>query len=104
MIRTFKDVIDAWRSECEAASDGFRRLADDIGTTPEHVKQMRRRDSIPSDYWPRAVRGARKRHIDGVTLELLARLRASRSERVKRGQKQKEARPKTGVQRSAVAA
>lgn len=57
-------LIDRWPSIAEFAGD--------VGCSYEAARQMRRRNSIPSAYWLRAVEAATARGIDGVSLEALA--------------------------------
>lgn len=47
-------------------------FADDIGVPYVTAKAMRRRSSIPSAYWLRAVEAAKARGVSNVTLEALA--------------------------------
>lgn len=61
---THADLINLWPSLSEFAAD----LSVEYGT----AKAMRRRSSIPSEYWLVVVRSAETREIDGVTLEALA--------------------------------
>jgi hypothetical protein len=48
-----------------------------ISVTTEHAASMRRRGSIPSAYWLLLVTKAAERGIEGVTLEVLAKLAAT---------------------------
>jgi hypothetical protein len=61
---THADIINLWPSLTDFAAD----LSVEYGT----AKAMRRRGSIPSEYWLAVVRKAESREIDGVTLEALA--------------------------------
>lgn len=70
MFHSHKTIIDAWPD--------LHSFAVDIEATYEAAKQMRRRENIPSEYWSSAVAGAERRKIDGVTLERLADIAASR--------------------------
>ena len=70
MFHSHKSIIDAWPD--------LHAYAVDIQATYEAAKQMRRRENIPSEYWADAVAGASKRGIEGVTLERLAAIAASR--------------------------
>lgn len=58
-----RDVIDRWPS--------LRAFADDIGETYNTTKAMRRRGSIPVEYWPRVVASAVARGIEGISYETL---------------------------------
>jgi len=52
---------------------GLDHLANALGTTRAHVRQMRNRNSIPSHHWDRLVADARRRGMDTViTLDVLA--------------------------------
>lgn len=68
MIRfaSHRDVIDAWPSVAEFATD--------IGIAYERAKGMRRRNSITFDCAHAVVLAAAARGIEGVSHELLARL------------------------------
>lgn len=72
MIATYKQLIDAWPS--------LHSFADDLGTSYNTAKQMRRRDSVDPGYWSAMVSGAAKRGIVSVTvtLEALAAIEAAR--------------------------
>lgn len=65
---THADLINEWPS--------LTAFAEDIGVPYVTAKAMRRRGSIPSGYWMRAVECAKERSIEGVTLERLAELAA----------------------------
>lgn len=69
-IKRFADVIDLWPS---AAAYGA-----DIGIEAGTARQMRNRDSIPSEHWKATVEAAALRGFAGVTLERLAVLAAER--------------------------
>ncbi len=56
-----------------------------IGVSTEHAAQMRRRRSIPADYWPRLIEAARERGIDGITFESLAEARPARRRKAPAG-------------------
>lgn len=57
-------------------------FAEDIGVTYGTAKAMRRRGSIPSEYWLSAVTKAALRDIKGVSLKELAEAVAKQSEAV----------------------
>lgn len=61
---THADLINLWPSLADFAAD--------IGVEYGTAKAMRRRSSIPSEYWLAMVRSADVRTIAGVTLEALA--------------------------------
>ena len=75
MLKTHRDVIDAWPGRIA----GF---AADIGIKENHAKQMRKRNSIASDYWLAVEERAKRRGVS-VTVRDLARMksRARPSER-----------------------
>jgi hypothetical protein len=58
------DIINKWPSLAEFATD----IAVEYGT----AKAMRRRSSVPSEYWLTMVRAAEARELSDVTLEALA--------------------------------
>lgn len=70
MFHSHKSIIDAWPD--------LQSYAVDIDVTYEAAKQMKRRDSIPDEYWQATVSGALRRGLAGVTLEILASISASR--------------------------
>lgn len=61
---THSDIINEWPS----LSD----FAEDLGVQYGTAKAMRRRNSIPPEYWMTVVNAARKRKIKAVKLESLA--------------------------------
>lgn len=63
---TFPDVISKWPNAGE--------LARDINIKRGAVKQWRRRESIPSEYWLDIESAARRRGIEGVTVFVLAEI------------------------------
>jgi hypothetical protein len=66
MITTFDDLFERWGRP--------RHLSTDLGVTPQHLRMMRVRRSIPVRFWPRLVAGAARRGIAGLDYELLVRL------------------------------
>lgn len=68
-MNSFSAVIDAFGG----------RFAEAIGIPKNHVRTMKARDSIPSSRWLDTVVAAREFGIEGVTLDLLARLDAEKS-------------------------
>lgn len=69
-METFRDIIDRWPSLPEFAAD-----IDVIYVT---AQAMHRRDGIDDAYWKAMVEAAQRRGIEGVTLDLLASISASR--------------------------
>jgi hypothetical protein len=58
---------------------GVKNMADALGTSDMHVRQMRTRNSIPPAYWDDLVSDAKQRGLDGdITLEVLAKTAKSR--------------------------
>lgn len=47
-----------------------------IGVNPSTASEMRRRRSIPVDYWPRLVAAAHERGIDGLDYKTLVEMHA----------------------------
>jgi hypothetical protein len=58
---THSDIINLWPSLSEFAGD--------IGVEYGTAKAMRRRSSIPVEYWPKVIGKAAERSIDGITPE-----------------------------------
>lgn len=55
---------------------GAAKVGQAIGVSTEHAASMKRRKSIPVDYWPKLIGAARDRRISGVTPERLMHLHA----------------------------
>lgn len=70
---TFRGLIAKWPS--------LAHFAADLDITENAAKQMRTRDSIAPEHWPKMAEAAKARRIRGVTLDLLAQLRRERSPR-----------------------
>ena len=49
-------------------------LSADLGVSPQHLRMMRVRRSVPVRFWPRFVAAAAQRGIAGVDYDLLVRL------------------------------
>lgn len=87
---SFRAIIDLWPSLPDFAAD-----IDVIYVT---AQAMYRRDGIDACYWPAMIDGAARRGIDGVTLERLADIAASRRTSIRKsghaddGQKTADAR------------
>jgi hypothetical protein len=60
---TFRAVIDRWPSQAA--------LADDVGVSEVRVQMWAFRDSVPPRLFPGLVTAAKRRGIEGITLELL---------------------------------
>jgi hypothetical protein len=81
---TFSDIIDRWPS--------LQDFADDLDVQYVTAQLMRHRNSIAPRHWKAAVRGAEKRQIDGVTLEVLAEIAAHDSQ-PRRSKKKRDLQP-----------
>lgn len=80
MVNSFAELIDRWPSKAEFGSD--------IGVVVQQAYNMHARNSIPVDYWSKAIAAAKVRGIDGVDWDLLDKLRRARfPEIVKAGRK-----------------
>ena len=93
----FDWLDESGRSYADTYDERLRLLefADDLGVKYVTAQLMRHRDSIASKHWKPVVAAARKRKIDGVTLDLLASITPRKSKRP---------RPKSGVQRQELTA
>ncbi|TPL30206.1 hypothetical protein [Mesorhizobium sp. B2-4-7] len=69
------DIINRWPS--------LGDFADDLGVSYDAAKAMRRRNSIPGEYWEDVVAKAAGRSLDNVSYEVLAAA-AALARRVKR--------------------
>jgi len=65
-IATFDDLFTRWPRQ--------GHLSADLGVSPQHLRMMRLRGSIPVRFWPRMVAAAARRGIAGLDYELLVRL------------------------------
>ena len=70
-MNTFASIIERWPS--------LHDFAADIGVAYVTAQVMKHRDSIAAEHWAAVVDGAKNRKIDGVTLELLARIKAEKA-------------------------
>jgi hypothetical protein len=61
-----------------AAFGGPAAMARALQTRASTASEMKRRGSIPAEYWVRLVDAAKEAGIDGVTYEALARAHAKR--------------------------
>ena len=69
-MNSFTQIIALWPSSA--------RLAEDLGVVGGTVRAMKRRDSLPPEYWLHVVQSAQRRNIPGVTLDALARIAAEK--------------------------
>jgi hypothetical protein len=70
-MRTLDDIF--------AAFGGPSKVGQIISVSTEHAAGMKRRGSIPVDYWPALIAAARERRIYGVTYEALTLMHANRT-------------------------
>ena len=68
--KNFRVIIDYWAT--------YGDLAKVLGVGPAAVKQMRRRDRIPSRYWLKIINAAEKKEFPEITLQRLAELAQER--------------------------
>lgn len=61
----FRKIIDFWPT--------YVSLAEKLGTSPSNIKQMRMRNRIPAQYWPRLVSAAQEIGYE-IDFESLARI------------------------------
>ncbi len=69
---SISDLIDKF--------DTITAFASEVGCGYEAARQMRRRQSIAPEHWPKVVDVAKSKKIAGVTFEWLAHQRATASE------------------------
>lgn len=67
---TFADIINLWPKPAPVTLGG------DLGELPVTVRAWRTRNVLPDRTWKAAVEHARRRGIEGVTLEVLADIAA----------------------------
>ncbi len=65
-ITSFDDLFTRWPRQ--------GHLSADLGVSPQHLRMMRVRRSVPVRFWPRFVAAASRRGIAGVDYDLLVRL------------------------------
>jgi len=70
-MTSFRSIIDLWPS--------LQAFADDLGVKYVTAQLMRHRDSIASKHWRQTVTSAHRRKIPGVSLEILASIKAGRA-------------------------
>lgn len=68
---SFQQIIGKWGRRAD--------LAADLGVPVTHLNTMFTRNSIPSQYWTRAVVGAAERGIAGITMHTLTTAAALRA-------------------------
>lgn len=71
---SFRPIIDLWPNA--------REFGNDIGTNPDHVRIMKRRDSIPAMYWLELVQRAHERGFEHVSFTHLAEIEAGQNGRL----------------------
>lgn len=67
-MHTFADIIDLWPKPSPVT------FAEDIGEESGTCRAWRNRNTLPDRVWRKVVAAAEKREIEGVTLEVLARI------------------------------
>lgn len=55
---------------------GPARVGRAIGKSTEHAAAMKRRSSVPTDYWHDLVEWAKGQGLEGVTFDVLGRIHA----------------------------
>ena len=65
-MSTVSDIIGAWPSRADCAED--------VGVSEKLIVSWVDRDRIPAGYWRSLVSAAKRRGLDGVTYDRLARL------------------------------
>jgi hypothetical protein len=70
-IDSFDDLFDRW--------DRQSHLAADLGVSPQHLRMMRVRRSIPIRLWPRLLAAGQRRAVQGLSYELLVQLHVGRA-------------------------
>lgn len=72
-MRSFSEIIDQL--------GGYRSVADGMPRPLTTVQSWHQRNSIPPNEWPAVVAYADKVGVEGVTVDLLARLMIARRQR-----------------------
>jgi len=67
-MQTISDIFDAF--------GGPTAVARALNINPSTASEMKRRRSIPSEYWLQLVSEAKRRGVDGVTSDALALIHA----------------------------
>lgn len=70
VMKTFADLFAKW--------DTIAAFGADIGVSDMHARAMKRRGSVPPEYWPQLVRAAKSKGVREVDIEALAEMRAAR--------------------------
>ncbi len=71
MVSTFREVLGLWPS--------LRDFASEVDAPLVSARKWQQRDSIPPEYWIQVSGAAQGRGFDGITVELLTRLRAAQT-------------------------
>ncbi|MDR6290093.1 hypothetical protein E9232_002614 [Inquilinus ginsengisoli] len=74
---TYRQPMDTPITDFDALFDRWERparLAADLGISPQHLRMIRVRRSIPVRFWPRLIASAKRRGIAGLSYDLLVRL------------------------------
>ncbi len=72
-IQSFPELLKLWPT--------ISALAEDLGVKYLTARGWQQRGAVPAEYWLGLVASAEKRDIEGVTLELLAKLSAEQAGR-----------------------
>jgi len=75
-LPSHRDVIDSWPS--------IGKFAGDIGVAYNTAKHMRRRGSIPPEYFSAVVAAAKRRALHAIDFESLARAAPARPQKNRR--------------------
>lgn len=65
-MKTFAEIIAAWGDDAV--------FAEEVGAPRSLVAVWKHRNSIPAPYWSGVLASAEKRGIEGVTVDVLAKL------------------------------
>ncbi len=72
LFTSHKDIIALWPT--------VLAFGKDIGVSEHTSAQMNKRNSIAPEHWLETVEAANQKGFDGITLELLLRLRLNRKQ------------------------
>jgi hypothetical protein len=70
VMQTASDIINVL--------GGNAKVADFLGVGPSTVSEMKRRNSIPVEYFPKLVKVAEREGVKALTLEKLVRIMAKK--------------------------
>ena len=72
MVDSFREVLGLWST--------LRDFASEVDAPLVSARKWHQRDSIPPEFWIKVSDAAQRRGFDGITVELLTRLRAAEPE------------------------